>query len=109
MTTVTIYKSNDNSYKRFTCAGHSGYGKAGNDIVCASVSMLVINTINALEAVTAEEIDVESDEDKGFIGCRFKKELNSGSKVLMDAMVLGLQTVEEQYGSKYLNLKFKEV
>ncbi len=109
MTKVTIYKSNNGSYRRFTCEGHSGFAKSGSDIVCASISILVINTINSLEALSNEGIEVDSDESAGFIDCRFLNEINTGSRLLVDSMILGLQTIEEQYGSKYLRLKIKEV
>lgn len=109
MTKITIYKSNNSNYKRFICEGHSGFAEAGSDIVCASISILVINTINSLEALSNERLEIDSDEHTGFIDCRFPDNINSGSKLLVDAMILGLQTIEEQYGSKYLSLKIKEV
>ncbi len=109
MTKVTIFKSGGNGYKRFICEGHSGYAKSGSDIVCASISVLVINTINSLEALANERMEVESNDDTGFIDCRFLDDIGNDSKLLMDSMVLGLQTIEEQYGSKYLRLKIKEV
>ena len=36
----------------FDLEGHAGYSEAGTDIVCAAVSVLVINTINAVEMYT---------------------------------------------------------
>ena len=35
--------------------GHAGYAEPGQDIVCAAVSALVINTINAIEAFTEDD------------------------------------------------------
>ena len=49
MTTITIYKSDKGSYKGFTCKGHAGSAMSGKDIVCAAISILVINTVNSLE------------------------------------------------------------
>ena len=41
MTTITIYKSDQGSYKGFTCKGHAGFADSGNDIVCAAISCAV--------------------------------------------------------------------
>ena len=109
MTTITIYKSNEGIYKRFTCSGHAGYGRYGKDIVCASVSCLVINTINSLNELTEEKMDITTDEKEGYIDCRFINNISSDSKLLLDSMILGLSGIVNDYGKKYLELKFKEV
>ena len=36
----------DNKYDGFTCSGHAGYADYGKDIVCASVSSIVITSCN---------------------------------------------------------------
>ena len=109
MTTITIYKSENGTYKRFTCKGHAGYARYGKDIVCASVSCLVINTINSMDELVHEKMEITTEEKEGFIDCRFTDEISSQSKLLMDSMVLGLQGIVNDYGKKYLELKFKEV
>lgn len=109
MTSITIIKSKNGEYKEVTCQGHAGYADAGSDIVCAAVSMLVINTINSLEKLTDTEMEVASNEDVGLINCRFKGSLSAGAALLLDAMILGLKNVVSQYGRQYLKLKFKEV
>ena len=45
MTQITIYRKQNRDVERFTCSGHAGYSEYGTDIVCASISVLVINTI----------------------------------------------------------------
>jgi len=109
MTTITIYKSDSGSFRGFTCNGHAGFSHSGKDIVCAAISILVINTINSLEELAHEEMTLHNDETTGYIDCRFVHEIGSESKLLMDSMLLGLESIAEQYGSKYLRLIFKEV
>ncbi|NLL77592.1 MAG: ribosomal-processing cysteine protease Prp [Clostridiales bacterium] len=109
MTTIIIKKNENGEYKGFSCKGHSGFARSGKDIVCAAASILVINTINSMEELTKEDMDVSTDEESGFIGCIFKKDLSEKGKLLMDSMILGLSSVEKQYGKKYLSLKFEEV
>lgn len=40
MTTVTVVRNDDGTILGFEAEGHSLRGKAGNDIVCASITML---------------------------------------------------------------------
>ena len=109
MTTIIIYKSQEDGYKGFSCKGHAGYATSGQDIVCAGISVLTINTINSLSELAHEELDINTDERKGIIDCRFKKHLSNEGKLLMESMILGLNGIVEDYGKKYLDLKFKEV
>ena len=108
MTTITIIKSKNGEYKEVICKGHAGYADAGNDIVCCAISMLVINTINSLNKLTGAPMEVNSDEESGFIDCMFTESLDEGSILLLDSMILGLQNVVSEYGTKFLKLKFKE-
>ena len=110
MTKITFYKTTAGEYQGFACDGHAGYANYGEDIVCASISVLVINTINALEEITGERMDVRTDGNTGTIQCHFTDQpLKETSKALMDSLVLGLTQIEKQYGKKYCKLTFKEV
>lgn len=110
MTKVTIYKTKAGEYRKFTCDGHAAYADYGQDIVCAAVSALVINTVNSLEEVTKEPIQVEADKELGRISCSFLRQpLFETSVALMDSLALGLSRIEAQYGKKHCKLTFKEV
>ncbi len=108
MITITFHRTKAGEYKGFTCAGHAGFDAYGKDIVCASVSVLVINTINSLDEITGAQMSVESDESSGLIACKFEEPLEETSKVLIDSLVLGLSQIEKQYGRKYCKLEFRE-
>ena len=109
MTTILIRKTSDGEYRGFSCMGHAGYAKNQPDIVCAAVSVLVINTINAMEKLADQMLEAVQNEETGFIKCDFMNSLNEKSILLMDAMVLGLQDISKAYGRKYLQVKFEEV
>ena len=79
------------------------------DLVCASVSVLVLNTINALDALTDTKMEVTTNEETGFIRVVFMNNLSDKEKVLVDAMALGLEQICQEYGKKYCNVEFKEV
>ena len=104
MIKVKIRKDGDR-YLGFTCEGHAGYAEYGSDIVCSAVSMLVINTINSIDAFTDCSLQVSDDEKSGKIQTVFPDGTDEKAGVLMDAMVLGLQGVEEQYGRSHIKLE----
>ena len=71
MTHITIYRNQKNAFTGFCCDGHAGYADAGEDIVCAGISTLVINTINSIEILTATQILADADEVDGTIHVNF--------------------------------------
>ena len=97
MTTVVIFKSKD-SYKGFTCTGHAEFAASGKDIVCASISVLVINTLNAIEKLADEKVDVTAED--GVIECHFPNAINDKTKLLLDTMLMGLKDIEKNYGKQ---------
>ena len=109
MTTITVFSTDKGIYKGFTCEGHAGYGTNGNDIVCAAISILVINTINSIEQFTKQAFTCEQDEKTGTIRFLFEGIPSKDAELLINSMVFGLKEVEKQYHKKYLRLHFKEV
>ena len=94
--------------------GHAGYAKKHlfykePDILCAAISVTVINTINSLENLAHEELSVTQNEETGFIKCDFNSPINEKAVLLLEAMILGLNTLVKDYGEKYLQVKFEEV
>lgn len=109
MTRITIYTNQQKAFTGFRCMGHAGYADAGADIVCAGISTLVINTINAVEELTQTEILADAVQDEGEIHVNFPSGCDAQAKLLVDAMILGLQGIQKNYGEKFLTLDFKEV
>ena len=95
-------------YRGLECKGHADYaGKGGQDIVCAAVSALVINTVNSLEAFTHDRFTAE-DKD-GYVKLAFPERQSPEGKLLMDALLLGLNEISRSYGKKYLQVNIREV
>ena len=109
MTKVTIYKNVKNECVGFKALGHAGYAEEGEDIVCAAISILTINTMNAIETFTDVDVSLETDEETGFIEYRIYEPTKETS-LLLDTMVLGLKTMadDENY-AEYIDLLFEEV
>ncbi len=109
MTHVTIYTNQKKAFTGFSCEGHAGYADAGEDIVCAGISTLVINTVNSIEALTQTPVQAKEDAAEGTIHVNFPSGCHSDAKLLVDAMILGLQGIQTNYGKKFLTLDFEEV
>ena len=80
--------------KLITVSGHSGYEERGKDIVCASVSSIVITTINAIIEIDNDAIDYSDEENK--ITIRILKEDDIVNKLIKN-MILLLEQLEKDY------------
>ena len=109
MIKITIFRNRGGEYFGFDCSGHAGYAEKGEDIVCAGVSALVINTVNSLEMFTAERFTTQTDEESGQIRLQFSVSPGHDANLLMKSLVLGLQEIQNTYGNDYIILDFKEV
>ena len=105
MITIKVRKKNG-SYEEFISKGHAGYAEAGQDIVCAAVSALVINTINSIEALTEDTFEDAVHQEKDVVSFQItSKPVSEKAELLLDSLVLGLQSVAKEYGKKYICLK----
>jgi len=86
-----ITRDNSGSIESFTVKNH------GDSYVCGAVSMLVLNTINSIEALTTQAFDCDYDESGGYICFSLKVPKDDGANLLLNAMLLGLTHVQEQY------------
>ncbi|MGC4019634.1 MAG: ribosomal-processing cysteine protease Prp [Muricomes sp.] len=114
MIKVTIYKTNRHEYAGFDAQGHAGFSDEGMDIVCAAASALIINTLNAIERYTSDEISIVSDDSEdaqGLIEFRFTGgKPTHDAELLLKTMILGLQEIEDDSDYEpYIDIIFKEV
>ena len=104
---VSIDKECD--YKSIEFSGHALFANHGNDIVCAAVSILAINTLNSIEIFCEDIISVEEDTENGLLAAEFKNKLSEKAKLLMDSLLLGLDGISKEYGKKYVTILRQEV
>ena len=107
MISVVITKHN-NEYKKIVLDGHALYDDPGFDIVCASVSVLAINTFNSIERFTEDEIVIESKEN-GFMSLELIDSISNNTILLLNSLMLGLVEIQKQYGDEYISITYKEV
>ena len=108
MISVEIQKNRNEKYVGFCCEGHAEYDAYGKDIVCASVSVLVLNAVNSIEALTKCPMKVKVKKD-GDIKVTFPETADDKAEFLVDSMILGLNSILENYGDTYLTIVMKEV
>ncbi|MBR1635017.1 MAG: ribosomal-processing cysteine protease Prp [Lachnospiraceae bacterium] len=107
MISITIEKSGE-AYRKVSCIGHAGFAQSGTDIVCAAASVLVINTLNAIEALTDTTFEAVSEKETGKLVAHFTDGISDQATLLLDAMVMGLSEMTRQYGQRYITLEVKE-
>ena len=81
----------------FLCAGHASYAEAGQDIVCAAVSVLTETAVNALERVAGVRMIVRT--GPGFLAARLPETRTDDrdADILLSAMTVGLRDIAAQY------------
>ena len=109
MICVTVVQTKDKQIRAFQVAGHAGYAESGQDIVCSAVSALTITTINSLEAFTTQSFDADQDEEDGVITVNFLEDLEHDAALLMNSLILGLKSIENEYNNEYIHVEFREV
>ena len=112
MTHAVIYKSHViGEVLGFKTYGHSGYADEGSDIVCSAISLLVINTINAIDTFTDAKYETQVNEDEALISFMLTSEMTeitSDIRVLLNALELGLSQVAAG-NPDYLSISIEEV
>lgn len=109
MTKVTIHKTSGRIVG-FIIDGHTGFANSGEDIVCASLSLLaytVINSLNIVAKIEAEDISYEINEELGYLKVETNN-INDKSDVIYNSFLVGIQLLTEDY-SDYITLIIEEV
>lgn len=106
---VTFIKNALDELCGFRMKGHAEYAKSGEDIVCAGVSALVINTINSIEAFTEDVFsdDIQEREEDVVFFAISSSPVSEASKLLLESLRLGLRGIESDYGNKFIELDEK--
>ena len=107
---VVIYQNEKEECTGFQTEGHAEYADPGQDIVCAAASVLIINTMNAIELDTEDAFSVFSDEETGMISWHLEGNPSKEAGLLLNTMILGLKGMadDENY-EEYIDLTFEEV
>ena len=69
---AVVFKDQEDRIRGFELCGHAEYAQPGQDVVCAAVSMLAINTANSIECLTEDRFSMTADDEKGEIHYQIK-------------------------------------
>lgn len=109
MIEITITRTGSDQIREFEIKGHAFFAERGKDIVCAGVSAVSIGAINAIHALTG--VIPEIKQGNGFLRCVISEnqseDITEKVQILLEGMVISLQTIEEEYG-KNLKITFKK-
>ncbi|MBQ7637733.1 MAG: ribosomal-processing cysteine protease Prp [Clostridia bacterium] len=101
MTKITIKQLNDGWL--FDCEGHSGFGKKGNDIVCAGISALCMAFAERTEELINEDIISSADINvsDGEVHIRIETDGDKMSEILLkntvETVMAGFRAIELKY------------
>ena len=108
MITVTVFEKQE-KIVGVQLEGHAEFGKKGRDIVCSAVSILYINLVNSLESFTEDEKELNGSTKINFQNVILKRLPSEKAELLFQSFMLGITTIEQKYGKKYIVILNQEV
>lgn len=106
MVEITVFHKDDH-YVGVCSKGHAEYAEAGSDIVCAAISVLLVNTLNSIESFTDDAF--EGEQKDGYLEFHLEEPVGESADLLMKSMVLGLCDIQKNYGETFIKIVTKEV
>ncbi len=104
MIKVDVTTKND-VIERVKVTGHAGYADLGKDIVCASVSTMVITSVNAIYRFNSEVITVSKNDGFVQIVVNIHDDITDN---LLENLVACLSNLAESY-EKNIKIIYREV
>ena len=108
MITVTVFNKK-NEIVGVQLEGHAEYGRRGRDIVCSAVSIFYINLVNSLESFSNDEKELNGSKKINFQNVILKNMPSKEAELLFQSFMLGITTIEQEYGKKYIIILNQEV
>lgn len=100
-TTVVFYRRSDGNLIGYQTKGHTGYARAGADIVCAGISALTQSTLNGLKNVLGAPVMFEIDDRNAFLEALLTPEATEDqiqqAQLLLVTLQEGLQAIQRSY------------
>ncbi|WIV10611.1 ribosomal-processing cysteine protease Prp [Proteiniborus sp. MB09-C3] len=115
MTKITILKNRNGSIVEYEIKGHTGYGAFGEDILCASISILsqtALISLNEVCGIKENDIFYSIDDKRGYlkvsIPFELPREQREKADIVLKTMEVGLKGLIDIYPD-YITLKYREV
>lgn len=104
MITVDLFKNDQGLIEGYKVSGHSGFAKAGEDIVCGAVSVLTQTPILGLEQHLNCQPSYHVDEVDGILEVNLNNTPSDLTQAILATMEYGLREIVEQY-PKYVRIQ----
>lgn len=109
MTKVTITKKHG-YITTVECDGHTNYGEAGEDIVCAALSSVVQTALLGLMAVVGVNVAVKRNDKNGYLKFSLPETMTDSDKekceIILQTMLCGVSDLNIGY-SDFIELEVK--
>lgn len=116
MVKVNVVRDNSGFIWEYTVKGHAESGEYGQDIVCASVSVIAYTGANALEELAGIKLEntryftVKDGYMKCVIPSDIPEEKKNTVKIILDTIVVGFKQLEYTPSyKKYISILDEEV
>lgn len=96
MIKAILYKNDDKGQEQEQSVIGFEIKNHGKKEICAAVSMITINTVNAIELFTSDKFSVDF-EDDGYLRFFLSKPYSHDAKLLLKTLALGLKSIEAEY------------
>lgn len=106
MITVDVSINEDGKVTDVIMDGHANHGEYGHDIVCAGASAVLFGSVNAILGLTSEKPDIDYEDDGGHFHIRSVDTNNEQAQLILQAMLVSLQTIEDEYNEN-IRLNYK--
>ena len=100
MITVTFKHGETDALDEIIVKGHAGYAEAGQDIVCAAVSVLTITLINGLEAVAGIQ-ELHRETRAGYSALKVPRSDNGEQALRIDTLIRTYEMSVRQTAEAY--------
>ena len=109
MIKIHIERDKENNIVKYYVNGHANAAQHGEDIVCASISILAQTTLLALHELLS--IEILYDMRDGWLSCELPsltKDLREKANLILNTMLIGIKGTQGMY-SNYIDLYDGEV
>lgn len=110
MISAEFYDNADEKIIGFEFKGHAFFDDPGKDIVCASISVLAITTVNSIEDQLGLKDHYTVDEKKGYLKCVLPKNLSEDkleiAQIIFKTLKIGILSIEQNF-SDYIKLSHR--
>ena len=110
MTRIKFFKARDN-YIGFEISGHTGYDRAGRDILCSAISSIAQSCMLGITKVIDIDAKITRNDDSGYLKIELPRDLEidklNDSQVLFKTMYISLKDLMSGY-SKYISMEVIE-